>query len=151
MLLSKDHKPGGFVRMDNDYRSDLEIAEMERGTRINTSFSSGNANVYVHNAEHTHEHFWYDPANLSSGWHGENWATHNNHPDLGNSAGTTTAPDEKAEIGEEAKEDMETENIVLEQETETGIAESEAVTTEETVEEDLDDGPEEDPDDGLDL
>lgn len=141
--MSKDHKPGGFVRMDNDYRSDLEIAEMERGTRINTSFSSGNANVYVHNAEHTHEHFWYEPANLSSGWHGENWETHNNHPDPGNAAGTTPAPDEKSEIREEAKEDMETENE---------ITESEAVATEtEAGEEDLDEGTDEDLDDDLDL
>lgn len=150
MLLSKDHKPGGFVRMDNDYRSDLEIAEMERGTRINTSFSSGNANVYVHNAEHTHEHFWYEPANLSSGWHGENWATHNNHPDPGKAAGTITAPDEKAEIREEAKEDMGTENTALEQETEGEITESVATETE-AVEDELDDGPDEDLDDDLDL
>ena len=76
--MSKDHTPGGFNR-PSGYKSDLENSE-ERGTRINTSFGSGNHNVYVHNADHTHEHFWYDPAKLQSGYHGENVPTKSNHP-----------------------------------------------------------------------
>lgn len=78
--MSKDHTPGGFNR-PSGYKSDLENSE-ERGTRINTSFGSGNHNVYVHNAEHTHEHFWYDPAKLQSGYHGENVPTKSNHPTI---------------------------------------------------------------------
>lgn len=78
--MAKNHAPGGFDR-PSGYKSDLEVAE-ERGTRINTSFGSQNHNVYVHNAEHTHEHFWYDPATGVSGYHGENVPTRSNHPDL---------------------------------------------------------------------
>ena len=78
--MSKDHTPGGFNR-PSGYKSDLENSE-ERGTRINTSFGSGNHNVYVHNAEHTHEHFWYDPSKLQSGYHGENVPTKSNHPTI---------------------------------------------------------------------
>ena len=79
--MSKDHTPGGFHRASG-YKSDLEIAE-ENGKRINTSFGSGNHNVYVHHADHTHEHFWYDPENCQSGYHGANVVTANNHPSLG--------------------------------------------------------------------
>lgn len=82
--MSKDHRPGGFNR-ESGYKSDLEIAE-EAGTRVNTSFGSGNHNVYVHNAGHTHEHFWYDPTTNSSGYHGANVATANNHPGAEKSA-----------------------------------------------------------------
>ena len=78
--MSKDHTPGGFNR-PSGYKSDLENSE-ERGTRINTSFFSGKHNVYVHNEEHTHEHDWYDPAKLQSGYHGENVPTKSNHPTI---------------------------------------------------------------------
>lgn len=76
--MSKDHKPGGFNRLSG-YKSDLEISE-EKGVKINTSFGSGNHNAYIHNENHTHEHYWYDPSRLRSGYHGENFATKNNHP-----------------------------------------------------------------------
>lgn len=91
--MAKDHAPGGFDR-PSGYKSDLEYAE-ERGTRINTSFASGNANVYVHNAEHTHEHFWYNPETCSCGYHGENVPTHNNHPaDIPSMEGKTGTEEE---------------------------------------------------------
>lgn len=78
--MAKNHIPEGFNR-ECGYKSDLEVAE-ERGTRVNTSFGSQNHNVYIHNAEHTHEHFWYDPQTGRSGYHGQNVETRNNHPDL---------------------------------------------------------------------
>ena len=42
--MSKDHTPGGFHRASG-YKSDLEIAE-ENGKRINTSFGSGQQNIF---------------------------------------------------------------------------------------------------------
>lgn len=92
--MAKDHTPGGFNR-ESGYKSDLEIAE-ERGSRINTSFGSKNHNVYVHNSEGTHEHFWYDPEKMQSGYHGENVATHSNHPKL---ASTGNGKGEKSALG----------------------------------------------------
>ncbi len=75
--MGKDHKPGTFER--EDYESDLEVSE-KTGTRVNTSFGSNNHNVYVHNNEGTHEHFFYDPNTQKSGWHGANYPTKSNHP-----------------------------------------------------------------------
>ena len=75
--MGKDHKPGTFER--EDYESDLEVSE-KAGTRVNTSFGSNNHNVYVHNNEGTHEHFFYDPNTQKSGWHGANYPTKSNHP-----------------------------------------------------------------------
>ncbi len=104
--MAKDHKPGGFNRTSG-YKSDLEIAE-ERGKRINTSFASGNANVYVHNANHTHEHFGYDPETQSCGYHGENVPTKNNHPaDVPTNENTATS---EADMTSNSKNDNSNDN-----------------------------------------
>ena len=140
--MAKDHKPGGFNRTC-DYKSDLEMAE-ERGTRINTSFSSGNANVYVHNAEHTHEHFWYDPASYSCGYHGENVPTHNNHPVIDANVETT-------EITESVK-GPETEVVSTEEITYTNEEHAdEEVESESDLEDDIEADIEVECDDGLDM
>lgn len=78
--MGKDHKPRTFSRQSG-YKSDLEIMESHDGiVRINTSFGSGNHNAYSHNNNGTHEHMYYDPQTLKSGYHGENYETRNNHP-----------------------------------------------------------------------
>lgn len=76
--MSKDHTPSGFNR-PSGYSSDLENSEIS-GTRVNTSFGSGNHNAYIHHEEGVHEHYWYDPNTGTSGYHGENVRTNNNHP-----------------------------------------------------------------------
>ena len=143
--MSKDHKPGGFNRTC-DYKSDLEMAE-ERGTRINTSFSSGNANVYVHNAEHTHEHFWYDPVNNSCGYHGENVPTHNNHPVVNVNA-------EPTEVTESVKgpETEKTEIVSTEEIADTNMEHTDVeVESECNLEDDIEADIEVECDDGVDL
>lgn len=78
--MGKNHKPGTFSRQSG-YKSDLEIMESHDGVvRINTSFGGGNHNAYSHNNNGTHEHMYYDPLTLKSGYHGENYETRNNHP-----------------------------------------------------------------------
>ena len=78
--MSKDHTPSDFNR-SSGYRSDLEVAETGPKVKsINTSFGSKNHNAYVMRRDGTHEHFYYNPQNQKSGWHGHNWETHNNHP-----------------------------------------------------------------------
>lgn len=80
--MSKDHKPGGFNRTC-DYRSDLEIAETgDMVKSVNTSFGSKNHNSYIMRTDATHEHFYYNPQSQKSGWHGNNFETRNNHPNL---------------------------------------------------------------------
>lgn len=71
--MSKDHSPGGFDR-SNGYKSDIEVAETGPMVKsVNTSFGSKNHNVYVMRTDKTHEHFYYNPQTLKSGWHGNNW------------------------------------------------------------------------------
>lgn len=80
--MSKDHIPSDFGR-PGGYKSDLEIAETGSKVKsINTSFGSKNHNAYVMRTDKTHEHFYYDPQTQKSGWHGNNYETHNNHPQL---------------------------------------------------------------------
>ncbi len=82
--MSKDHTPSDFER-PSGYKSDLEIAETGAKVKsINTSFGSKNHNVYVMRLDKTHEHFYYDPQIQKSGWHGHNYETRNNHPQLQN-------------------------------------------------------------------
>lgn len=78
--MGKDHKPSGFGR-SSGYKSDLENSETDKNAvRVNTSFGSNNHNVYIHNNQGSHEHYYYDPATGKSGYHGENYPTKNNHP-----------------------------------------------------------------------
>ena len=78
--MSKDHSPGTFSRPCG-YQSDLEIAESGPMVKsVNTSFGSQNHNSYIMLKDGTHEHFYYDPSTQRSGWHGNNYATRNNHP-----------------------------------------------------------------------
>lgn len=80
--MSKDHVPSDFSR-ESGYKSDLEIAETGPMVKsINTSFGSKNHNAYIHRTDGTHEHFYYSPQEGKSGWHGYNWETRNNHPNL---------------------------------------------------------------------
>lgn len=80
--MSKDHMPSDFGR-PGGYKSDLEIAETSSKVKsINTSFGSKNHNAYIMRTDKTHEHFYYDPQTQKSGWHGNNYETHNNHPQL---------------------------------------------------------------------
>lgn len=82
--MSKDHIPSDFGR-PSGYKSDLEIAETGSKVKsINTSFGSRNHNAYIMRRDSTHEHFYYNPATQKSGWHGHNYETHNNHPQLNN-------------------------------------------------------------------
>ena len=76
--MAKDHRPDTLHR-PSGYESDLELAE-KTAARVNTSFGSRNHNVYIHNRQGTHEHFFYDPATARSGWHGANYPTRSNHP-----------------------------------------------------------------------
>ncbi len=97
--MGKDHTPGGFYR-PSGYKSDLEIAESAPTTRsVNTSFGSQNHNAYIMNTDHTHEHFYYDPATQKSGWHGSNYETRNNHPNL------QGQPDVKTKEGTETEKE----------------------------------------------
>jgi len=80
--MSKDHIPSDFGR-PSGYRSDLEIAETGSKVKsINTSFGSRNHNAYIMRTDKTHEHFYYNPQTQKSGWHGHNYETRNNHPQL---------------------------------------------------------------------
>ena len=80
--MSKDHSPSGFDR-PSGYKSDLEVAETGPMVKsVNTSFGSKNHNAYIMRTDKTHEHFFYDPQTQKSGWHGSNYKTHNNHPQL---------------------------------------------------------------------
>lgn len=80
--MSKDHVPSGFDR-PSGYKSDLEIAEIASTTKsVNTSFGGKSHNAYIMDTNHTHEHFYYNPATQKSGWHGSNYETRNNHPNL---------------------------------------------------------------------
>lgn len=80
--MSKDHTPSGFDR-PSGYQSDLEVAETGPMVKsVNTSFGSKNHNAYIMRTDKTHEHFFYDPLTQKSGWHGSNYETHNNHPQL---------------------------------------------------------------------
>lgn len=160
--MAKDHTPGGFDR-PSGYKSDLEIAE-ENGTRVNTSFGSQNHNVYVHNDEHTHEHFWYDPDTCSSGYHGANVPTKSNHPNMEakemtqetqtSQEITTETPQEvstetPSEVSAESPEEVSTETP-----SEVSAESPEEVSTETPAEVEADDGLDdggEDCDDGLDV
>lgn len=80
--MSKDHVPSDFARKSG-YKSDLEVAETGPMVKsVNTSFGSRNHNAYIHRSDGTHEHFYYSPKDAKSGWHGHNWETRNNHPQL---------------------------------------------------------------------
>ena len=80
--MSKDHIPSDFGR-PSGYKSDLEIAETSSKVKsINTSFGSKNHNAYIMRTDKTHEHFYYNPQTQKSGWHGHNYETRNNHPQL---------------------------------------------------------------------
>ena len=78
--MSKDHSTSDFGR-PSGYKSDIERAETDAMTKsVNTSFGSRNHNVYIMRKDHTHEHFYYNPADSKSGWHGHLWRTKNNQP-----------------------------------------------------------------------
>lgn len=80
--MGKDHTPSGFNR-PSGYQSDLEVAETGPMVKsVNTSFGSKNHNAYIMRTDKTHEHFFYDPQTQRSGWHGSNYETRNNHPQL---------------------------------------------------------------------
>lgn len=80
--MSKDHTPSGFDR-PSGYKSDLEVAETGPMVKsVNTSFGSKNHNAYIMRTDKTHEHFYYNPQTQKSGWHGNNYETRNNHPQL---------------------------------------------------------------------
>ena len=80
--MSKDHIPSDFARKSG-YKSDLEVAETGPMVKsVNTSFGSRNHNAYIHRSDGTHEHFYYSPKDAKSGWHGHNWETRNNHPQV---------------------------------------------------------------------
>ena len=76
--MSKVHTPSDFSR-PSGYKSDLEIAEISPMTKsVNTSFGSENHNAYIMRKDSTHEHFYYNPKNQKSGWHGHLYETRNN-------------------------------------------------------------------------
>lgn len=76
--MSKDHIPSDFGR-SSGYKSDLEVAETgDMVKAINTSFGSKNHNAYIMRKDSTHEHFYYNPQNQKSGWHGHLYETRNN-------------------------------------------------------------------------
>lgn len=76
--MSKDHIPSAFGR-PSGYKSDLEVAETGQMVKsINTSFGSKNHNAYIMRKDSTHEHFYYNPKNQKSGWHGHLYETRNN-------------------------------------------------------------------------
>lgn len=76
--MSKDHIPSDFGRTSG-YKSDLEVAETGQMVKsINTSFGSKNHNAYVMRKDGAHEHFYYNPKNQKSGWHGHLYETRNN-------------------------------------------------------------------------
>jgi len=86
--MAKDHTPGDFNR-PSGYKSDLEIGETQSNIKkVNTSFGSKNHNSYVMLKNNTHEHYYYDPKNQRSGWHGANYPTRHNHPKLHNQKNT---------------------------------------------------------------
>lgn len=77
-ILSKDHIPSDFGR-PSGYKSDLEVAETGQMVKsINTSFGSKNHNAYIMRKDSTHEHFYYNPKEQKSGWHGHLYETRNN-------------------------------------------------------------------------
>lgn len=76
--MSKDHIPSDFGR-PSGYKSDLEVAETGQMVKsINTSFGSKNHNAYIIRKDSTHEHFYYNPKEQKSGWHGHLYETRNN-------------------------------------------------------------------------
>ena len=82
--MSKDHTPSGFDR-PSGYKSDLEIGEtMPNTTKVNTSFGGRQHNAYTMQKDGTHEHYYYNPKQQRSGYHGANYPTHHNHPQLQN-------------------------------------------------------------------
>ena len=80
--MGKDHKPTDVSKI-NGYITEIDYAESESMVkRVNTSFGSQNHNVYIHRDDGTHEHFYYAPERCRSGWHGNNWETRSNHPNI---------------------------------------------------------------------
>ena len=81
--MPKDHIPSDFNRKSG-YKSDLEIGETQKMAKsINTSFGGREHNAYVMRKDGTHEHFYYNPSQQRSGWHGGNYPTRHNHPKSG--------------------------------------------------------------------
>lgn len=82
---SKDHTPSGFDRRSG-YISDLEHAELH-GSYVNTNGKNcHNVYIYEEGKHGPHEHFFYDPQNQKSGWHGSQYETANNKPSAHRSA-----------------------------------------------------------------
>lgn len=80
--MSKDHTPSGFDR-PSGYKSDLEVGEtMHTTTKVNTSFGGKQHNAYTIQKDGTHEHYYYNPQQQRSGYHGANYPTRHNHPHL---------------------------------------------------------------------